>query len=387
VGLLSFLRGDALLEQTESRALPRPDNEVAHLDNLPSPRSSLLNVTTGNALAVADAYACVRVLADAVASLPPKVYRRTPAGRVPAGDDQRLVQLLRQPSPGSTSADLFSQAMCHLNVHGEAFIGKYRAEGAIVQLALLHPSRMRVELRSQRIVYQYDSGPELGPEDVLHVKGMSSDGLRGLSPVTQCRLALSVNSNMQEFAKSYFERGSRPAGFVKSPMGWSREGRQRFQEHWHNRHGGVENMHRIALLDGDLDWVPMSFSPDDSQFLEQRELSTREVCRIFRVPAHLVDGSVGSSLTYTNASQFNRYFLDYSLMPWLVRLERAFSNDPELCPGGAYLQFSLDAFLRPDPDTRSQIYPRALDPEKGWMTRAEVRELEDLSPEDVTPNE
>jgi HK97 family phage portal protein len=254
-------------------------------------------------------------------------------------------------------------------------------------LALLHPDRLQVELRGQRIVYTLDGQSEHGPEDVLHVKAMSCDGLRGLSPVAQCRLALSLNSNLQEHAKRYFEQGSRPAGIVKLPLGTSDTAAARFQEAWHNKHGGVEKMHRVALLEGDAEWIPAAFSPDDSQFLEQRELSTREVCRIFRVPAHLVDGSVGSSLTYTNAQQFNRYFLDYSLMPWLVRLERAFSNDPELCPGNAYLQFSLDAFLRPDPDTRSQIYARALDPEKGWMSRAEVRELEDLSPEDSTPNE
>jgi HK97 family phage portal protein len=383
MGLLRFLRGDDILESSESRALPRPDNEVS-LTNLPYPRSVLLDVNTSNTLQVADAYACVRVLADAVASLPPKVYRRTPAGRVPAGDDQRLVQLLRQPSPGSTSADLFSQIMLHLNVYGESFVGKYRAEGSIVQLALLHPDRMRVELRGQRIVYILDAGTELGVEDVLHVKAMSADGLRGLSPVAQCRLALSLNSNLQEHAKRYFEQGSRPSGIVKMPLGSSDQAIARFKEAWHNQHGGVEKMHRVAVLEGEAEWMPVAFSPDDSQFLQQRELSTREVCRIFRVPAHLVDGSTGDSLTYTNASQFNRYFLDYSLMPWLVRLERAFSNDSELCPGNTYLQFSLDAFLRPDPDTRSQIYARALDPEKGWLSRAEVRELEDQPPEGDT---
>jgi HK97 family phage portal protein len=190
------------------------------VDPLIYPRSPLLNVTEGNALRVADAYACVRVLADAVASLPPKVYRRTPQGRVPAGDDQRLVQLLRQPSPGSTSADLFSQIVVHLNVHGNAYVGKFRSDRTIVSLGLLDPNAVQVELQGQRIVYTVTVNgrqSEHGPADMLHVKGMSADGLRGLSPVAQCRLALSLSANLQEHAKRYFEQGAKPTGILSLP--------------------------------------------------------------------------------------------------------------------------------------------------------------------------
>jgi phage portal protein BeeE len=101
MGLLAFLRGDDILESsTESRAFPRPENEFPVLWPGVEP---VRDVGTHNVLQVADAYACVRVLADSISTLPLKVFRRTDAGRVPAGDDQRLVQLLRRPSPGSTS--------------------------------------------------------------------------------------------------------------------------------------------------------------------------------------------------------------------------------------------------------------------------------------------
>jgi HK97 family phage portal protein len=153
-----------------------------------------LDVSTSNALRVADAYACVRVLADSISTLPLKAYRRTDQGRVPAGDNARIVQLLRRPLPGSTGVDLISHIMVHLNVYGEAFLGKFRsADGEIAQLRLLHPETLQVELRGQRIVYVLDTlkaRTEHGPEDILHLKGMSLDGLRGLSPVTQCRTAL-----------------------------------------------------------------------------------------------------------------------------------------------------------------------------------------------------
>src|SRR4051794_12335726 len=151
-----------------------------------------LDVSTSNALRVSDAYACVRLLADSISSLPLKAYRRTPQGRVPAGDQARISQLLSRPSPGSTSVDLISQVVVHLNVYGDAFIGKYRADGEIVQLGAIHPDTVAVELRGQRIVYTLSTArgvTEHGPDDILHIKGMSLDGLRGMSPVTQCRVA------------------------------------------------------------------------------------------------------------------------------------------------------------------------------------------------------
>src|SRR3954453_8461352 len=142
--------------------------------------SAPLDVTTCNALRVSDAYACVRVLADSVSSLPLHVFRRTAAGRVPAGESSRAVQLLRRPSPGSTGVDLISQVMVHLNVHGDCFIGKYRSDGEIVQLACIPPDSVQVELRGQRVVYglsTVNGQTEHGPDDILHIKAMSLDGL------------------------------------------------------------------------------------------------------------------------------------------------------------------------------------------------------------------
>jgi HK97 family phage portal protein len=388
VGIRSFLRGDDILSSNgkhEDRALTRGNVPPSML---PYSRSALLDVSTANALRVADAFACVRVLADSVASLPLKVYRRTATGRVPAGSDSRAVQLFERPSPGSTSADLISQVMVHLNIHGNCYLGKFRAEGEIVQLGCLDPTQVRVELSGQRITYtisRREGVSEHGPEDVCHIKAMSSDGLTGLSPVTQARLTLALSSNLQEHAKQFFEEGSTPAGILAVP-GASPEGLDRFREDWRNKHGGVQRMHRMALIEGDATFTPVAFSADDSQFLQQRELSAKEVARIFRVPAWTIDAPTGDSLTYANTLEQNRHFVTHSLRPWLVRIERALSNDTDLCPGSTYMQFDLDGLLRADAATRSEIYTRALDPITGWLQRSEVRELEELPPESEAGN-
>jgi HK97 family phage portal protein len=140
-------------------------------------------------------------------------------------------------------------------------------------------------------------------------------------------------------------------------------------------------MHSVAVIAGDAKFQPVAFSADDSQFLQQRELSAKEVARIFRVPAWAIDAPTGDSLTYANVLEQNRAFVTHSLRPWITRLEAAISNDADLCPGNTYVQFDLDGLLRADAATRSEIYTRALDPITGWMRRDEVRELEELPPE------
>ena len=389
MGLRSYLRGDDLVSHngSEERTLTRA--------NVPGPllpyssSSPVLDVSTSNALRVSDAYACVRCLADSVASLPLHVYRRTPAGRVQVGEDARAVRLLGRPSPGSTGVDLISQMMTHSNVYGECFVGKYRGQdGEIVQLGLLSPESVQVELRGQRIVYTLDTvhgRTEHGPGDVLHIKGLSLDGLRGLSPVTQCRVALGLSSSLQASAKAFTEQGSRPSGILSVPSATASEAIERASSAWGQKHSGAAQMHKVAVLSGDVSFTPIAFSADDSQFLQQRELSAREVARVFRVPAWAIDAPTGDSLTYGNVLEQNRAFVTHSLRPWLVRLERAISNDADLCPGSTYVQFGLDGLLRADAAKRSEIYARALDPETGYMTRAEVRALEELPPESEAP--
>jgi HK97 family phage portal protein len=374
--------GWAGAEQAEDRALPVVDSQPT----FPTLTTTApLNVSTSNVLRVSDAYACVRVLADGISTLPLHVYRRTDAGRVPAGDNAHAVQLLQKPAPGSTGVDLISQIMVHLNVHGEAFVGKWREDREIVQLALLSPETIQVELRGRRIVYLLDTLKgriEHGPDDVLHIKGMSLDGLRGLSPVTQCRVALGLSSSLQQSAKTFTEQGSKPSG-VLSATGQG-DALERIQEKWQHRHGGVENHHKVAVVSGEIKWTPVGFSQDDAQFLQQRELSAREVARIFRVPAWVIDAPTGDSLTYANVAERNRALATHSLRPWATRIERAISNDADLCPGGTYVQFDFDGLLRAASEQRAQQYTAALNPQTGWMRREEVRELEDLPPETET---
>ncbi|MGH2974638.1 MAG: phage portal protein [Solirubrobacterales bacterium] len=353
----------------------------------PVSRTALPTVSETTALRIADVFAAVRVLADALASLPPRVYRETSGGRVPAGEDQRLVALMRRPEPGSTSADLLSTLIVHLIVHGDAFLAKYRSEGTITQLGLLDPQAVVVERKGDRVIYRLSRREGIshhGPSDIVHVKAMSPDGLRGLSTVRAAGKVLGLNQGLIDYACNFLGNAARPGGIlaVTGDQPLRSDHAADLKSDWQELFAGQApgaGAGRIAVLSGDdMSFERVEPPMKDSEFLAQRELAAREVARVFNLPPWALGTSSGDALTYSNVASQNRYLVDHSLRPWIERIERALSNDADLCPGGAYLVLDTDALLRADPAQRADFYEKAI--AGGWLTVDEVREREDLPP-------
>lgn len=347
-------------------------------------------VTPVRALGIADVYACVRCLADAAASLPLVPYRRVGEGRRRL--DGPTADLLTAPAPGVTQANLVGQAMSHLQLYGNAFVGKYReAGGSVGSLGLLHPERVSVELQAGRPVYTYrppvtERPVVLTTDDVIHVRALSVDGLLGLSPVRQARDALSLSAALTAHGTALMENGARPSGVLKVPAGPAVQDQiDALAGAWDARHRGGGNAGRIAVLSGDIAFEAISLPLEDAQFIEQRRLSATEIARVFRVPPWMIGAESGSAMTYSNVESQALAFVTYSLRPWLVLIEQALSADTDLFPGSLYCEFLVDALLRSDSKTRADVYSAALDPLTGWLTREEVRQRENLPPEATQP--
>lgn len=379
MGLLSYLRGTDITN-TESRSLPPAENELPLMSTYTSSP-----ITPAAALAIADVWAAVRVLADAASSLPLHVYRKTGDGRERV-DSGKLVDLLDRPGPATTQADLVSSLLSHLAIYGNAYLAKYRDAGEIVQLGLLHPERVRPELQGGRLRFRY-SPPYPGPQqllstaDVVQVKGLSVDGLTGLSAVTQASRVLGLSDELVKHALSYFDTGAqggtaRPAGVLRLGEGASFGDQSRTKE----KLKAEARPHGILVIEGDADYKEIANKLDDSQFVEQRRLAAQEIARVFRIPPHMLGAPSADSMTYSNVEQESIEFVRYSLTPWLRRIELAISGDSDLAFQRQYVRFETDGLLRADASTRSEVYARALDPVTGWMDRDEVRRLEDLPP-------
>lgn len=345
-------------------------------------------VSTDAALRISTVYACVRVLSDSAASLPLIAYRRSDRGRVRAGG--RLQDLIDRPSPATTTASLIGTVVAHLSLHGNAYLAKLREVGGgrVEQLVPLDPRRVIVEIVGSEPRYKVTApgGRQSthGVEDVLHVKALSTDGIYGMSPIRQCAVALRVAQGHGDFVDAFLAQGARMSGVLKVGDGTKREATNEISEALTAQHSGVRKMHRIAVVGGgaDVTWTPMTASLQDLELVEHNRMSVAEICRIFRVPPWMVGAPSGDSLTYSNTENQTLAFAQHSLRPTLVTVEQAITADADLCRGpSVYVEFLVDALLRADSKTRAEIYALALDPDKGWMDRDEVRRAENLGPQ------
>lgn len=342
-------------------------------------------VTPRSALAIADVWSCVRVLADAAAMCPLIVYRDGPGGRERVSDGPS--GLLRAPAPGVTQPSLVMQLVAHLALWGEAFVGMYRQGGEVAQLGLLSPDRVAVTIRSGEPSFDYTdtsgSVQALTRADVIHVRGMSLDGVRGVSPVGLCRDALGLAASLSDHASAVMANGAIPKGLLRVPAGpGGTELAENLSAAWQTRHGGTRSAGRVAVVTGEVSFDPVSMPLADAEFVAQRKLSTAEVARIFRVPPWMIGAESGDSLTYSTTESQAAAFVKFGLGPWLRVIEEAVTASELMLPG-TYAEFLTEGLLRADSAARADFYAKALDPATGWMTRAEVRERENLPREEA----
>lgn len=332
--------------------------------------TSGVSVTTDSAFRHADVYACIRVISDACASIPLHMYRRSAHGRDRVDPTKgRPSGVWETPAPALTQAVLISTMAAHLNLHGEAFVAKLRDEGGrVVQLQPISPYRISAVLREAgEPIYLLEQGDgstlsgRFQRSDILHVRGLSLDGLRGVSPIAQARDALGVGMALEEAAGRDFANGTYPGGVVEVPGQVSDPALKRFRKAWQSMHRGAKNRGRVAFLEEGWTYKPLGMPAKDAQFVEQRQLSATQIARIFRVPPYMIGAPSGSSMTYSTVEGELMSFLMHTVRPWLVYIEQAINADDDLRgdAAGDYVEFLLDAFLRADTQVRYLAYQQA----------------------------
>lgn len=368
----------------EERALTRA-NVPAIMLGEPTVAGETVNDRT--ALQIVDVLACVRCIVESASVLPLIGYRRTETGRERLAGG-RLPNLLRRPAPAVTQSNLVGHIVTSLVLRSEAFVGKYRnGEGEIEQLGVLPTDRVQIEIKGGMPLYTltHDNGRQTthGPSDVIHIRlPLTLDGIRGVAAIAMAREALGLARSLGVEASALVANSSAPLGVLSVPP--TGPGTEDLLENLRAgieaRHRGARNRGRVAVLAGEVKFEPISITPHDMELVAQRKLSTVEIARLFRVPPWMIAADSGESLTYSNVETQAQAFVTFSLAPYLVAIEQAISAD-ELCSENVYVEFLVDGLLRADSSTRATVYTAALDPITGWLTRAEVRRLENLAPE------
>ena len=352
-------------------------------------------VNERSAMQMTAVYACVRILAEAIASLPLHVYRYNDTGGKEKAIQHPLYLLLHdEPNPEMSAFSFRETLMTHLLLWGNGYAQIIRnGRGEVVALYPLMPDRMTVDRDARgRLFYEYTradgdtrtmggkSTVVLAPSDVLHIPGLGFDGLVGYSPIAMAKNAIGMGLACDEYGASFYQNGAQPGGVLEHP-GVVKDPK-RVRESWNAIYQGSGNAHRVAVLEEGMAYKPITISPEQAQFLETRKFQIDEIARIFRVPPHMVGDLEKSS--FSNIEQQSLEFVKYTLAPWITRWEQAiqralFSQDEKK---RYFVRFNVEGFLRGDFKSRMDGY--AIGIQNGFMSPNDVRSLENM---DKIPDE
>lgn len=336
------------------------------------------NVTDNSAMQVSAVWACVRILAESVGQLPWSVLQRQSNGNMVKVDGHPLGDLLNlSPNVDMTTIEFREAVQVNLGLRGNGYC--FRDTNGAGRVSSLYPvESWRVTPHRKRdtgeLVYNViDRGrtEQLPREKIWHVKGFGSNGLVGFSPIGFMRQAIGLSLATEEFQARFFGNGGRPSAVASIPQWLKPDQRAEARENLLRLFSGLENAHKVQLLEGGMKLEPWAQPLDDLQFLQLRQFNLEEICRIYGVPPHRIADL--SHATFSNIEQLSLEFVMFTLLPWLRRWEES-ANRWLLLPkerGSFTLQFNFEGLLRADTTTRGEFLSKMV--AAGIMARNEAR--------------
>ena len=337
---------------------------------------------------LAAVFACVKVISETISTLPLHLYQKTENERQEASNHYLCDFLKDAPNEAMTWQELREATASQMVLRGNAYTRNFWKAGQLREIFPLPLETVSPEITSSRRIlfkvqaeaHQLGKGTFTRP-DVAHFKGVTSDGLMGISPLTQCRYSLNNAVALSQHSESLFRNGARPAGVLTMPGTFrDKDTRERVRKSWQDNYGGAANYGKTALLENGLEYKQMALSMADAQFIEQMKFSVEEITRIFRVPPHKIQSL--DKATFSNIEHQALEFLSDTILPWVVRIEHTLNRNllTEVeRRQGYFFKHNVDALLRASYKDRMEGHAKAV---TSFMSVNEVRKLEDLPPVD-----
>jgi HK97 family phage portal protein len=312
-----------------------------------------VRITPETALMCSAVLACVRLIAENVATIPLHLYRRLAEGGKERARDLPLYRILSQaPNGWQTSFEFREMLTAHCLLYGNAYAEiRSGSAGAVTELWPLHPSRMKVtqlEDGTLRYCYREQNGTEsyYRQDQIFHLRWLSQDGVTGMLPITLSRDAIALAQALEAHGGSYFGNACRLSGLMESDNPITVETAERLREQFERIHRGADRAHRTAVLPQGVHWKDVQASNEASQFLETRAYQTVEICRAYRVdPSYVQDKT---KVGYASQEQAAIDLVQQTLLPWFRRWESAITRDLVTQDDTYFAEFDTRGLLRGD---------------------------------------
>jgi HK97 family phage portal protein len=305
-----------------------------------------VSVSQEGSLGLSSVFRAVSLISGTVATLPLKSYRD-----MPDGTRQRVASFLDNPGgpDGLTQFEWTELVLVHLLLWGNAFLlHQVGGAGQLVGLIPLHPSAVDVKqvktkeeearffpyLKYFTVTMADGSQRDLTPLEITHVTAMSTDGLKGLSPIAVNRQAIATGMAGDQAAARIFTSGMMISGLITTEEDIDQDEAQLIKDGIDAKVAGVKNAGQFAFVNRNLKFTPWTMPAVDAQFIESRVHQVEEVSRIFGIPPHLLGQTEKQTSWGTGVTEQNRGLSRYTLMPWSSRIEQRLTRllvNKQLC--------------------------------------------------------
>jgi HK97 family phage portal protein len=353
--------------------------------------SNDLRVRGKNALNEITVYICIKTLSETLGKLPLKIYQGR-EGAKKATDHYLYTFFKLRPNPYMSAFDFWKCVETLRNIYGNSYVWiDYiefgRNAGKIQGFYPLNPEQMQIWVddvgllsskNSVWYIYTDNSGIQhkLQSYDLLHFKGLTTDGIIGLSPIEMLRNSIENAKASEKFLNNSFKNGMQSAGIINYIGDLSKEAEETFRTKFEQMSAGLKNANRISLLPIGYQYQPLSIKLTDAQFLENTKLTVQQISAAYGVKLHQINELVKAS--YSSTSEANREFYSDTLLAILTMYEqeityKCFLNSE--IQNGVYSKFNADVILRGDTKARYETYATAI--QNGIKTPNECRQIEE----------
>lgn len=347
-------------------------------------------VTEASAMRVAAVFGCVRLIAGAVGNIPTDVKRRLDDRTREDASDHSLWELFhRRPNRWQKPAQFKRMMQAHVLLRGNAYALKTRGVGGhVTALTPLHPDRVKVRQRDDMMLeflYTRKNGRKVvfQQDEVLHLCGLSLDGITGVSALRFARETIGLSLSMEEHGSAVFRNGANVSGALQFPAGKkieTDEQHARLKAEFDDfRNGGARDGGVILLEDG-LEYRQMAMNSEDAQWIEARKFTRGDIAMFFGVPPHMIGDTEKSTSWGTGIEAQSQAFVTYTLEDHLTMWEQALVADclDPVRDRNIYVRFNRNALVRGDLKARWEAYTRAL--QWGVFNPDDVLAMEDMNP-------
>ena len=335
-----------------------------------------VNVNAKTAMNHSVVAACLRALSSQIAQLPVRLYETDSTGKKTQVTKHKMLKVLTKcPNDYMTWQDLLEMIVLHLYTDGNfyAYVVRNRLGTIAEIIPIPNPSAVHIEMIKGRKSFSISKDTIIGlPKDkfdtseMLHIKGQSIDGLKGISPIIQGAKAIAISMAAEEYAVRFFENDARPSGILSVPTVLTDEAFERIRETWNATHKGAKNTSVMGILEEGMSYTPVAVSNRELQFMETRAYQNLEVCGIFGVPPQAI--SADSKVTFNNQEQAYLSFHRDTLVPIMKKIEAAFDR---FIPDELDIQLDASYLLRGD--SKAQIEVEKALHQMGALTINELR--------------